>query len=147
MSNTPDFNIENYSLNDLMELIDITATTTQEDITAAINAAVKKFSELKNTAAATFFGEVGDKLIENFETIKSLTDNLDEIRDVEYPGRNIFQNQYYDSGKAATYLADKFPNRKNNISIISPPIRATYDSPFTLPMNRRNEAMFKVEIN
>jgi len=26
----------------------------------------------------------------------------------------------------------------------SPPIRATYDSPFTLPMNRRNEAMFKI---
>ena len=33
---------------------------------------------------------------------------------------------------------------KNNITIISPPIRATYDSPFTLPMNRRNEAMFKI---
>ena len=34
---------------------------------------------------------------------------------------------------------------RNNISIISSPIRATYDSPFTLPMNRRNEAMFKID--
>ena len=35
--------------------------------------------------------------------------------------------------------------KTNNINIISPPIRATYDSPFTLPMNRRNEAMYKIE--
>ena len=32
----------------------------------------------------------------------------------------------------------------DNISVISPPIRATYDSPFTLPINRRNEAMFQI---
>ena len=37
--------------------------------------------------------------------------------------------------------------KKDDISILSPPIKATYDGPFTLPMRRRNEAMFKININ
>ncbi|MDA7469322.1 heme-binding protein [Candidatus Pelagibacter ubique] len=36
--------------------------------------------------------------------------------------------------------------KKDNMIILSPPIKATYDGPFTLPMNRRNEAMFKINI-
>ena len=36
---------------------------------------------------------------------------------------------------------------KNDILILSSPIKATYDRPFTLPMLRRNEAMFKIDIN
>ena len=37
--------------------------------------------------------------------------------------------------------------KKDNILILSSPIKATYDKPFTLPMLRRNEAMFKIDIN
>jgi hypothetical protein len=37
--------------------------------------------------------------------------------------------------------------KKDDISILSPPIKATYDGPFTLPMRRRNEAMFKISTN
>ena len=44
----------------------------------------------------------------------------------------------------ASYCFGTFKT-KDNIIIQSPPIKATYNSPFTLPIMRRNEAMFRVE--
>ena len=36
--------------------------------------------------------------------------------------------------------------KKDDISILGAPIKATYDGPFTLPMRRRNEAMFEINV-
>ena len=55
------------------------------------------------------------------------------------------------SGRASDKNFNKYRDillkelNKDNISTLGTSVRATYDSPFTLPMNRRNEAMFKVD--
>ena len=57
------------------------------------------------------------------------------------------------SGRASDLNFDKHSKilenklKEDNISISGLPIKATYNSPFTLPMLRRNEAMFKVDWN
>ena len=59
---------------------------------------------------------------------------------IRYPGRASDKN----FTKHKSILENEL--KKNDISILSVPIKATYDGPFTLPMNRRNEAMFEINI-
>ena len=59
---------------------------------------------------------------------------------IRYSGRSSESN--FD--KHSRILENKL--KEDNISINGLPIKATYNSPFTLPMLRRNEVMFEINI-
>ena len=59
---------------------------------------------------------------------------------IKYSGRSSEKNFIKHKNILEKYL------NKDNISIQSLPIKATYNSPFTLPILRRNEAMFRIEL-
>ena len=137
MSDSPDFNIENYSLEDLIELIGAPSSQTQESIRGAVNNAVRQFEALQNSPAAAFFKEVGEKLLDNFEKLQTLIDTLDQ-REVTNPGQNLFENEYYDSGDASTFLAEQLPNRQKNISVVEPANHMTQGQERLLIPNTHN---------
>ena len=136
MSGSPDLNIENYSLEDLIELIGAGSAQTQESIKSAINNAVLQFKTLKKSSAAVFFKEAGEKLLDNFDKLQSIIDALDQ--EVPHPAQNLFENEYFDSGHVSNTLAEQLPNRQKNISIVEPTNHMTQGSKRLLIPNTHN---------
>ena len=59
---------------------------------------------------------------------------------IKYSGRSSDQNFL----KNKDILEKKL--KQDNITVLSPPIRASYNSPFTLPMLKRNEVMYRIDL-
>jgi len=59
---------------------------------------------------------------------------------IEYSGRSSDKNFLKNKDMLEKLL------KQDNITILSPPIRASYNSPFTLPMLKRNEVMYRINL-
>ena len=110
-------------------------------------------AKINMTIPATQFNENGRKIMQfflpsNFTKINAPTPIDKEIN------LTVVEQGYYAVIKYSGRQSDKNFDKhwlilkdnllKNNIKILSSPIRATYNAPFTLPFLRRNEAMFHV---
>ncbi len=109
--------------------------------------------KIKMTAPVTQFKKDGNMSMQFYLPSKFNSNNVpkptgENVKIVNIEGGHYAVIRY--SGRATDKNFMKHKDillnelKKNNITTTSPPIRATYDSPFTLPVNRRNEAMFKI---
>jgi hypothetical protein len=134
MSDTPDFNINNYTLEDLIELVGSPSTQSKESIRGAVNNVVRQFEAMQQPLAVAFFKEVGKKLLGNFDKLQDIIDSLDQ----DTPAENIFKNEYYDGGDPSTQLAKKLPNRQDNITVLEPSNHMTQGQERLLIPNTHN---------
>ena len=110
-----------------------------------INMTVPVTQEIKN----------GNMTMQFYLPLKFNKDNAPKPSNSDIKILNI-ESGYYAVIKYSGRSSDKnFLKNKNilekqlkqdNITIISPPIRASYNSPFTLPMLKRNEVMYKINL-
>ena len=111
--------------------------------------------EIKMTAPVTQIEKEGNITMQFYLPSKFKKDNVPSPSNSDVKILNI-KGGYYavirysgmNSDKNFIKHKDILENelKKNDISILSLPIKASYNSPFTLPMLRRNEAMFEIDI-
>ena len=111
--------------------------------------------EIKMTIPVTQMEKKGNMTMQFYLPSKFNKDNIPNPSRSDVEIVNI-EGGYYAvirySGRASDKNFIKHKNilenqlKKDDISILSPPIKATYNRPFTLPNLRRNEAMFEINI-
>ena len=115
----------------------------------------EKNQEIKMTVPVTQEIKNGNMTMQFYLPSKFNKDNVPKPSNSEIKVLTI-EGGYYAAIKYSGRSSDKnFLKNKDilekelkqdNMIILSPPIRASYNSPFTLPMLKRNEVMYKVNL-
>jgi hypothetical protein len=110
--------------------------------------------EIKMTTPVTQIEKKGNMTMQFYLPVKFNKDNAprpsnSDVKILDIKGGYYAVVTY--SGRASEKNFIKHKNilenelKKDDILILSPPIKATYNRPFTLPLLRRNEAMFEIK--
>ena len=115
----------------------------------------EKNQEIKMTVPVTQEIKNGDMTMQFYLPLKFNKDNApkpsnSDIKILTIEGGYYAVIEYSGRSSDKNFLKNKDILEKllkqDNITILSPPIRASYNSPFTLPMLKRNEVMYRVDL-
>ena len=115
----------------------------------------EKNQEIKMTVPVTQEIKNGNMTMQFYLPLKFNKDNApkpsnSDIKILTIEGGYYAVIRYSGRSSDTNFLKNKVILEKqlkqDNIEIISPPIRASYNSPFTLPMLKRNEVMYRINL-
>ena len=154
VKSTDVFEIRKYSDRLAAEVVSTTGDNSFRKLFNYISGNNEKNLEIKMTVPVTQTEKSGNMTMQFYLPSNFSKDNVPDPTNTDVEVINI-EGGYYAvirySGRASEENFIKHKNIledqliKDNIKIQSPPIKATYNSPFTLPIMRRNEAMFRIE--
>ena len=154
INSTDVYEIRKYADRLAVEVVSTTGDNSFRKLFNYISGKNNKNQEIKMTIPVTQTEKSGNMTMQFYLPSKFNKDNVPDPTNSDVEVINI-EGGYYAvirySGRASekNFIKHKsiLENQltKDNIQIQSPPIKATYNSPFTLPIMRRNEAMFRVE--
>tara|TARA_A100001388_G_scaffold246462_1_gene205484 strand:+ start:128 stop:625 length:498 start_codon:yes stop_codon:yes gene_type:complete len=154
VKSTDIYEIRKYSDRLAVQVVSTTGDNSFRKLYNYISGNNEKKQEIKMTIPVTQTEKSGNMTMQFYLPSKFSIENVPDPTNTDVEVINI-EGGYYAvikySGRASeenfikhkNILEDKLI--KDNISIQSPPIKAIYNSPFTLPIMRRNEAMFRVK--
>ena len=154
VKSTDVYEIRKYSDRLAAEVVSTTGDNSFRKLFNYISGNNEKNLEIKMTVPVTQTEKSGNMTMQFYLPSNFSKDNVPDPTNTDVEVINI-EGGYYAvirySGRASEENFIKHKNIledqliKDNISIQSSPIKATYNSPFTLPILRRNEAMFRVK--
>ena len=116
MSEKPDMDVKNYSIEDLLKIMNVDLPMDQEELLEHGKDFINKYIN-EDPEAAAFFTNALKRLLENFKAVESFL-NPTKNPEEQY-AENTIENQYYNDGSVLQKVANTIPNRQNNVSIIS----------------------------
>jgi hypothetical protein len=116
MSETPDMDVKNYSIEDLLKIMNVDLPMGQEELLEHGKDFINKYIN-EDPEAAAFFTNALKRLLENFKAVESFL-NPTKNPEEQY-AENTLENQYYNDGSVLQKVANTIPNRQNNVSTIS----------------------------
>jgi hypothetical protein len=115
-----DFNIKNYTIEDLVSIFDIDVVMSQGHLTAYLTKQINADQKAGKTNYVAFFTQGLRRLLLHYDEMIAIITGEESEDDEDNPAENVLKNEYYNDGSAEATNARQHPNRQNNISVADP---------------------------